>query len=162
MCLCVFGCVSVYLRWVPVSGYGSMYHLILPTITLGLYPMARIARLTRSSMLEVLGQDYIITANAKGLSNYSVIIVHALKNASLPVVTIIGLMFGTLLGGAVITETIFTWPGVGLLTIQAIKNRDYTLVQASVLLVSVSFVFINLLVDILYTILDPRIKYTNS
>ena len=124
--------------------------------------MARIARLTRSSMLEVLGQDYIITANAKGLSNYTVIIVHALKNASLPVVTIIGLMFGTLLGGAVITETIFTWPGVGLLTIQAIKNRDYTLVQASVLLVSVSFVFINLLVDILYTILDPRIKYTNS
>ena len=132
---------SVYLGWVPVSGYGSMYHLILPTITLGLYPMARIARLTRSSMLEVLGQDYIITANAKGLSNYTVIIVHALKNASLPVVTIIGLMFGTLLGGAVITETIFTWPGVGLLTIQAIKNRDYTLVQASVLLVSVSFVF---------------------
>ena len=153
---------SVYLGWVPVSGYGSMYHLILPTITLGLYPMARIARLTRSSMLEVLGQDYIITANAKGLSNYTVIIVHALKNASLPVVTIIGLMFGTLLGGAVITETIFTWPGVGLLTIQAIKNRDYTLVQASVLLVSVSFVFINLLVDILYTILDPRIKYTNA
>ena len=153
---------SLYLGWAPVSGYGSMYHLILPTITLGLYPMARIARLTRSSMLEVLGQDYIITANAKGLSNYTVIIVHALKNASLPVVTIIGLMFGTLLGGAVITETIFTWPGVGLLTIQAIKNRDYTLVQASVLLVSVSFVFINLLVDILYTILDPRIKYTNS
>ncbi len=153
---------SVYLGWVPVSGYGSMHHLILPTITLGLYPMARIARLTRSSMLEVLGQDYIITANAKGLSNYTVIIVHALKNASLPVVTIIGLMFGTLLGGAVITETIFTWPGVGLLTIQAIKNRDYTLVQASVLLVSVSFVFINLLVDILYTILDPRIKYTNA
>ena len=152
---------SVYLGWVPVSGYGSMSHLILPTITLGLSPMARIARLTRSSMLEVLGQDYIITANAKGLSNYTVIIVHALKNASLPVVTIIGLMFGTLLGGAVITETIFTWPGVGLLTIQAIKNRDYTLVQASVLLVSVSFVFINLLVDILYTILDPRIKYTN-
>ena len=161
---------SMELGILPVQGYKSPFddlwqfvrHITLPTITLSVIYIALIARITRASMLEVLEEDYIRTARAKGQTESRVLISHALKNASLPVVTIIGLMFGTLLGGAVITETIFTWPGEGLLTIQAIKNRDYTLVQASVLLVSVSFVFINLLVDILYTILDPRIKYTNS
>ena len=150
---------SVRLRWLPVSGIGSWQHLILPTITLGAYPMARIARLLRSSMLDVINQDYILTARAKGLTGYTVIIRHTLRNAALPVVTIVGLMFGTLMAGAVITETIFVWPGVGLLAIQAIQNRDFPLVQATVLIVSITFVFVNLAVDLLYAYIDPRIKY---
>ena len=121
--------------------------------------MARIARLTRSSMLDVINEDYIITARAKGLTGLTVVIRHALRNAALPVVTIVGLMFGTLMAGAVITETIFAWPGVGLLTIQAIQNRDFPLVQAAVLVVSMTFVFVNLGVDLLYAYIDPRIKY---
>jgi len=150
---------AVRLRWFPASGIGSWQHLILPMITLGAYPMARIARLTRSSMLDVINEDYIITARAKGLTGLTVVIRHALRNAALPVVTIVGLMFGTLMAGAVITETIFAWPGVGLLTIQAIQNRDFPLVQAAVLVVSMTFVFVNLGVDLLYAYIDPRIKY---
>lgn len=150
---------SVRLRWFPPSGIGSWQHLVLPMITLGAYPMARIARLTRSSMLDVINEDYIMTARAKGLKGLTVVVRHALRNAALPVVTVVGLMFGTLMGGAVITETIFAWPGVGLLTIQAIQNRDFPLVQAAVLVVSLSFVFVNLLVDLLYAYIDPRIKY---
>lgn len=150
---------AVQLRWFPASGIGSWQHLVLPTITLGAYPMARIARLMRSSMLEVINEDYITTARAKGLSGLTIIVRHALRNAALPVITIVGLMFGTLMGGAVITETIFAWPGVGLLTIQAIQNRDFPLVQAAVLVISATFVFANLTVDLLYAYIDPRIRY---
>ena len=150
---------AVQLRWFPASGIGSWQHLVLPTITLGAYPMARIARLMRSSMLEVINEDYITTARAKGLSGLTIIVRHAMRNAALPVITIVGLMFGTLMGGAVITETIFAWPGVGLLTIQAIQNRDFPLVQAAVLVISATFVFANLAVDLLYAYIDPRIRY---
>ncbi len=150
---------AVELQWLPPSGSGSWQHLILPAITLGLYPMARIARLTRSSMLDVLQEDYMTTARAKGLRERGVIVTHGLRNAALPVVTIVGLMFGTLMGGAVITETIFAWPGVGLLTIQAIQNRDYTLVLASVLVIAVVLIFVNLITDMIYVYLDPRIRY---
>lgn len=149
---------SVQLRWFPSGSAGTWKHLVLPTITLSAYPMARIARLMRSSMLDVLNEDYIRTARAKGLHDQRVLIVHALRNAALPVVTVVGLMFGSLMGGAVITESIFAWPGVGLLTVQAIQNRDFTLVQASVLVVAVVFIAVNLLVDLFYVYLDPRIR----
>ena len=150
---------AVQWRWFPPGGAGTWKHMVLPAITLGAYPMARIARLTRSSLLEVINQEYIVTARAKGLRELTVISRHALRNASLPVITVVGLMFGTLMGGAVVTETIFAWPGVGLLTIQAIQNRDFPLVQAAVLMVSVIFIFVNLSVDLLYAYLDPRIRY---
>ncbi|MCB0046563.1 MAG: ABC transporter permease [Caldilineaceae bacterium] len=150
---------SVELRWLPPSGAGSWRHLILPAVTLGAYPMARIARLMRSSLLDVLQEEYMTTARAKGLRERSVVVTHGVRNAALPVITIVGLMFGTLMGGAVITETIFAWPGIGLLTIQAIQNRDFTLVQASVLVVSVIFIFVNLITDITYVYFDPRIRY---
>jgi peptide/nickel transport system permease protein len=149
---------SVTLQWFPSSGRGSFEHLILPAVTLGMFTMARTARMMRSSLLEVLGQDYMKTARAKGLKPRSVILKHAMKNALIPVVTIIGMELGTLLGGAVITETIFAWPGVGRLAIQAIYNRDYPVVQASVFLLASIFVLVNLGVDILYTYLDPRVK----
>jgi peptide/nickel transport system permease protein len=121
--------------------------------------MARIARLTRSGMLEVLGQEYIRTARAKGVRDLTVILKHALKNAAIPVITVIGLDLGTLLGGAVITETIFAWPGVGRLAIQAIANRDYPVVQAAVFVLATIFVLINFLVDVLYSYVDPRVAY---
>lgn len=151
--------LAVQLRWFPSGGAGTWKHLVLPALTLGMLPMARIARLVRSSMLEVNRQEYMVTARAKGLSELSIIVRHGLKNAALPVITVVGLMFGTLLGGAVVTETIFAWPGVGLLSVQAIQNRDFPLVQATVLLVSLSFIVINLAVDILYAYFDPRIRY---
>ncbi|HAX90166.1 MAG TPA: peptide ABC transporter permease [Cyanobacteria bacterium UBA11370] len=134
-------------------------HLILPALTLGTIPLAILARITRSAMLEVLSQDYIRTARAKGVPERWVILKHALKNALLPVVTIIGLQFGTLLGGAILTETIFSWPGIGSWIYEGILARDYPVVQGGVVFVSVSFVLINLLVDISYALLDPRIKY---
>jgi ABC-type dipeptide/oligopeptide/nickel transport system permease component len=149
---------SVTLQWFPSSGRGEIEHLVLPAITLGMFSMARTARMMRSSMLEVLGQEYIKTAKAKGLAPRVVILKHALKNASIPVVTIIGMELGTLLGGAVITETIFAWPGVGRLAVQAIYNRDYPVVQAAVFILASIFVLVNLVVDILYTYLDPRVK----
>jgi ABC-type dipeptide/oligopeptide/nickel transport system permease component len=151
---------AVELRWFPAGSAGTWRHLVLPAVTLGAYPMARIARLTRASMLDVLNEEYLRTARAKGLAERRVIVGHALRNAALPVVTVVGLMFGTLMGGAVVTETIFAWPGVGLLTIQAIQNRDFPLVQAAVLMVAVVFVFVNLLVDLLYVYFDPRIRYS--
>jgi peptide/nickel transport system permease protein len=123
-----------------------------------MFTMARTARMMRSSMLEVLGQEYMKTAKAKGLNPGMVILKHALKNAAIPVVTIIGMELGTLLGGAVITEWIFAWPGVGRLTVQAIFNRDYPVVQAAVFLLASIFVLVNLVVDLLYTYLDPRVK----
>ena len=147
------------LRWFPIGGRGTFAHLVMPALTLGAFAMASIARLTRSAMLEVLGLDYINTARAKGLSASSVIWKHALKNAAIPVVTIMGLQFGALLGGAVVTETVFSWPGIGRLAIQGIYNRDYPVVQAAVFIAAAFFVVINLVVDLLYTLLDPRIRY---
>ncbi len=149
---------SVRLNWLPSSGRGGLEHLILPAVTLGLFTTARITRLTRSGMLEVLGQDYIRTARAKGVSERPVVWKHALKNASIPIVTIVGIELGTLLGGSVITETIFAWPGVGRLSVQAIFNRDYPVVQAAVFLLASTFVIVNFLVDVVYTYLDPRIR----
>ena len=134
-------------------------HLILPAVTLGTIPLAIVARITRSAMLEVLSQDYIRTARAKGLLERWVIFKHALKNALLPVVTIVGLQFGTLLGGAILTETIFSWPGIGSWIYDGILNRDYPVVQGGVVFVAVAFVLINLVVDLSYAFLDPRIQY---
>jgi peptide/nickel transport system permease protein len=136
-----------------------LVHLILPAITLGTIPLAILGRITRSAMLEVLSQDYIRTARAKGLLERWVIFKHALKNALLPVVTIIGLQFGTLLGGAILTETIFSWPGIGSWIYEGILNRDYPVVQGGVVFVAVAFVLINLIVDLSYAFLDPRIQY---
>jgi peptide/nickel transport system permease protein len=134
-------------------------HLVLPAIALGTIPLAIIARITRSAMLEVLSQDYIRTARAKGLVERWVILKHALKNALLPVITIIGLQFGTLLSGAILTETIFSWPGIGSWIYQGILARDYPVVQGGVVFVSVTFVLVNLLVDLSYAFFDPRIQY---
>ncbi len=150
---------AVTLGWLPATGRGTISHLILPAITLGTGSAALIARMTRSSMLEVLHQDFITTARAKGLREQIVVYKHALKNALIPVVTIIGLQFGLLLGGAVITETVFAWPGVGRLMVGSIMARDFPVVQGTVLLIALTFVFINLFVDILYSSLDPRIRY---
>lgn len=150
---------SVYLGWLPSSGMGSWKHLILPAMTLGLATTALIARITRSSMLDVLGQDYINTARAKGLNEKIVVYKHALKNALIPVVTVMGLQFGILLGGAVLTETVFSWPGIGRLLVDSILTRDYTIVQGAVMLLALFFVIINLVVDIIYALLDPRITY---
>ena len=150
--------VSVELGWLPTSGRGGWPHLILPAVTLGTHFAASLARLTRTSMLEVLGQNFVTTARAKGLGEPRVVLAHALKNAAVPVVTLIGLQFGMLLGGAVVTETIFAWPGVGRLAVQSIFVRDYPVVQAGVLVLALVFVAINLGVDLLYGTLDPRIR----
>jgi peptide/nickel transport system permease protein len=149
---------SVQFNLLPSSGRGTLEHLVLPAVTLGLFTTARITRLTRSGMLEVLNQDYIRTARAKGVSDRPVVWKHALKNAAIPIVTIVGIELGTLLGGSVITETIFAWPGVGRLSVQAIANRDYPVVQAAVFLLATTFVVVNLIVDLIYTYLDPRIR----
>jgi len=150
--------VSVELGWLPTSGRGGLERLILPAITLGTHFAASLARLTRTSMLEVFGQQFVTTARAKGLSEWSVVLAHTLKNAAVPVITLIGLQFGTLLGGAVVTETIFAWPGVGRLAVQSVFVRDYPVVQAGVFVLALTFVAINLLVDLLYGVLDPRIR----
>jgi peptide/nickel transport system permease protein len=146
--------------WLNIQDWPTMlWHVFLPAITLGAFAMASIARLTRSAVLEVMRQDYIRTARAKGLNDYAVLVRHNLKNAAIPVVTIMGLQFGTLLGGAVVTETVFSWPGIGLLAIKSIGSRDYPIVQSSVLLVAMAFVVVNFLVDLAYGWLDPRIRY---
>jgi ABC-type dipeptide/oligopeptide/nickel transport system permease component len=150
---------SVHLGWLPSGGIGTWKHLVLPALTLGLATAALIARITRSSMLEVLRQDYITTARSKGLVERVVIYKHALKNALIPVVTVMGLQFGTLLGGAVLTETVFSWPGIGRLMVDSILARDYPVVQGAVLLLAVFFVMINLVVDVIYAFLDPRISF---
>jgi peptide/nickel transport system permease protein len=137
----------------------GLMHLVMPALALGTIPMAVITRMTRSSVLEVLGEDYIRTARAKGLSSGSVIFRHALKNAMLPVITVIGLQLGLLLGGAVITETIFAWPGIGQIAYESIYRRDYAMIQAVVLYGAALFVLMNLLVDILYAVADPRVRY---
>jgi len=150
---------AVHLRVLPSFGSGTANHLILPAVTLSMTPLARTTRLVRSGMLEVLGQDYIRTARAKGLGERRVVLRHALQNAAIPVVTLLALDFGTLLGGAVVTETIFAWPGVGRLIVTAILSRDYPVVQAAVFYLAMVFVLINLMVDFVYANLDPRIRY---
>lgn len=150
---------SVQLGWLPVTGSGTWKHAIMPILTLSISSVATKSRLTRSAMLESLGQDYIRTGRAKGMRERQVILVHALRNALLPVITIIGLQFGALLGGAFITEVIFSWPGVGQLAVNSILYRDFPVVQGTVLLVTASFVVANLLVDIAYAWVDPRIRY---
>lgn len=140
----------------------AIHHLILPAVALGMYSMAIIARMTRSSMLETLEQDYIRTARAKGISEKSVIIKHGLRNALIPIVTVIGLQLGSLLGGAVLTETVFSWPGIGSYTVNCILKSDFPVVQGVVLLIATIFVFMNLIVDIIYAFLDPRIKYSKK
>ena len=149
---------SLWLGWFPVSGREGPASLVLPALTLGTALAAILARMLRSALLEVLGEDYIRTARAKGLADVQVITRHALRNAALPVITVLGLQLGTLLGGAVITETIFSWPGVGLLTLEAIQQRDYPLVQACVLLISFAYVAVNTLTDLVYAWVDPRIR----
>ncbi len=157
---------AYHLGWLPASGRGGplftpegLKYIIMPALTLGSTPAAVIARMTRSSMLEVLGQDYVRTARSKGLSERLVVYRHALRNAMIPVITLIGLQLGALLSGSVITERVFAWPGLGTLIINAINARDYPTVQAAVLLVAVVFVSVNLLVDLTYARLDPRIRY---
>ncbi len=180
----IFG---LWLRWLPISGrvnprlgadpstpfltissllHGNwlvakdaLLHLVLPAVTLAAWPAAIIARMTRASLIESLGQDYVRTARGKGLPERMIVTAHAARNALLPVLTIVGLEFGTLLGGAVVTETIFSWPGLGQLTVTAIGARDYQMVQGVVLLLATVFVLLNLLVDVLYVLLDPRIRY---
>lgn len=140
----------------------SLLHMVLPAVTLSLYSMAIIARMTRSSMLETLGQDYIRTARAKGISEGKVTRRHALRNAMLPVTTVIGLQLGSLLGGAVLTESVYAWPGIGNYTVQCIMKSDFPVVQGVVLLIAVIFVLMNLIVDVIYAFLDPRIKYVKK
>ncbi|GED70864.1 peptide ABC transporter permease [Brevibacillus reuszeri] len=161
---------SVHLGWLPATGMGSLSegfgsvitHLVLPSIALSTIPMATFARITRSSMLEVIRQDYIKTARAKGLREFFVVWKHALKNAMTPLLTVMGMQISSMLGGAVLTETIFSWPGMGRLVVDAIENRDFVVVQGTVLFIAVIFVLINLLVDILYTVVNPRVKLSNK
>jgi peptide/nickel transport system permease protein len=156
MLILLFG---VTLRWLPTSGFQGWAHLVLPAVTLASFPTALVARLTRSSLLEILGREYIRTGRAKGLAERVVVLRHALKNATIPVITVLGLQIGTLLGGAVITESVFAWPGMGKLVVDAIFFRDFPVVQTILILSATIFVLINLVVDLLYTVLDPRIRY---
>jgi ABC-type dipeptide/oligopeptide/nickel transport system permease component len=150
---------TVKLGLLPAYGRSGLHSLIMPAFSLGFFSMARIARVTRSSMISVLGKDYMRTAKAKGLRDYRVVVRHGFKNAALPIITLVGMELGRLLGGAVITETIFAWPGAGRLAVQAIFNRDFPVVQAAVFTLAAIFVLINLVVDILYTYIDPRVRY---
>jgi len=143
----------------PPTGSGTWQHMVMPVMALAANSMAIQARMTRAAMLDVLRQDYIRTARAKGQRERLVVYLHALRNAMLPIVTVIGLQFGTLLGGAVLTETVFAWPGIGRLLVDAIGYRDYPVIQGTVLVISVGFVLTNIAVDILYAYLDPRIQY---
>jgi ABC-type dipeptide/oligopeptide/nickel transport system permease component len=152
--------LAIALHWLPVSGAGTWQQLVMPAIALSLPSAAIKARITRSSMLEVLTQDHLRTARAKGLSERSVILGHALKNALIPITTLIGLQFGSLLGGAFIIETIFGWPGLGRLAVQSIFDRDFPVIQGTVLVVAVAYLATNLIVDVAYAWLDPRIRYS--
>ncbi len=149
---------AVYLGWLPAVGRGGIRHLVLPAISLGANSAAIIARMTRSSLLEVIRQDYIQTARAKGLAERVVIFKHAVRNALIPVITVMGIQFGYLLSGSVLTETVFAWPGVGRLMIQSIYMRDYPVVQGAILFVAVNFVLVNLFVDVLYGYINPRLR----
>lgn len=150
---------AVRLNWFPVAGRGGLSHIVLPGITISSTSIAIIARMTRSCMLEVLRQQYIVVARGKGCSEPRVILIHALKNASLPILTVIGLQFGYLMGGAVITETVFHWPGIGRLLVMSIHRRDIPMIQGAVLVIAFTFAVVNLLTDLLYRYLDPRITY---
>jgi peptide/nickel transport system permease protein len=149
---------AIKLGWLPVSGSGTLAHLVLPAITMGGALAAILTRMVRTSMLEELGQDYIRTARAKGLPERTVVYRHALRNAMIPVITVLGLQFGALLAGAIVTETIFSWPGVGRLTIQAIGNRDYYLVQGCILAIGLTYIGVNFLTDLVYSAVNPRIR----
>jgi ABC-type dipeptide/oligopeptide/nickel transport system permease component len=149
---------AIKLGALPVSGSGTLAHLVLPAITLGGSLAAILTRMVRTSMLEELGQDYIRTARAKGLPERTVVYRHALRNAMIPVLTVVGLQFGALLAGAIVTETIFSWPGIGRLTIQAISNRDYYLVEGCILAIGLTYVGVNFLTDLLYSVANPRIR----
>jgi peptide/nickel transport system permease protein len=149
---------AIKLGLLPVSGAGTWEHLVLPAITLGGSLAAILTRMVRTAMLEELGQDYIRTARAKGLSERTVVYKHALRNAMIPVLTVVGLQFGALLAGAIVTETIFSWPGIGRLTITAISNRDYFLVQGCILAIGLTYIAVNLLTDVLYAVVNPRIR----
>ena len=151
---------SVNLGWFPSSGRGTLAHLALPALTLGVHYAASIARITRASMLDVIQEDYVRTAHAKGLTWLTVVRKHSLRNALLPTVTLIGLQIGALLGGTVVVETVFAWPGIGRLAIDAIRHRDYPVVQAAIMFMALAFAVSNLVVDMLYSFLDPRIQYT--
>jgi peptide/nickel transport system permease protein len=151
--------LSVQLRWLPTGGRGSFHQLIMPAITLGWFSMAALTRLTRSSMLDVLGSDYISVARAKGAPEYLITWKHALRNAAIPVVTLLGLRVAALLGGTIIIETVFAWPGVGRTLIEAIFSRDYNVVQSGAFMMSLIFVASNLIVDLTYGIINPRVRY---
>ncbi len=150
--------VSIKLGWLPVSGAGGLAHLVLPAVTMGAALAAVLTRMVRTAMLEELNQDYVRTARAKGLSERRVVYVHALRNAMIPVLTLIGLQFGALLAGAIVTEKIFSWPGIGRLTVTAIENRDYPLLQGCILAVGLTYVLVNLATDVLYLVINPRIR----
>lgn len=149
---------SVQLGWLPTSGAGGPAHLVLPAVTLALRPLAQLTRLTRSEVIESLGQEYVRTAYAKGLARRSILRRHVLRNAAIPIVTLIGLDLGALLGGAIVIESVFAWPGSGRLLLQAIEHRDFPVIQAAVVVLASTFVLINLAVDLLYTRLDPRVR----
>ncbi len=149
---------AIHLGWLPVSGSGTVAQLVLPAVTMGSALAAILTRMVRTSMLEELGQDYIRTARAKGLPEETVVYRHALRNALVPLITVLGLQFGALLAGAIVTETIFSWPGVGRLTISAISNRDYYLVQGCILAIGLTYVAVNFLTDLLYSAVNPRIR----
>ena len=149
---------AISLDWLPVSGYGGLAHLVLPSLTLGAALAAILTRMVRSAMLEELGQDYVRTARAKGLAERSVLYRHTLRNGLISVVTVVGLQFGALLTGAMVTETIFSWPGIWRLTLQAINSRDYPLVQGCFFVISITYIFVNMLTDLVYTLVDPRIR----
>lgn len=150
---------SVMLHWLPAGGTGTWKHVVLPSITLAAFCVAFIARMTRSTMIEVLSQDYTTTARSKGLKEKVVIIKHALRNALIPIITVIGLQFGLLLGGAVLTETVFAWPGLGRLIVDSILARDYPVIQGTILIFALLYILVNLVVDLLYAYVDPRIRY---
>ncbi|MGA8985453.1 MAG: ABC transporter permease, partial [Candidatus Acidiferrales bacterium] len=147
------------LGWLPVTGRGGIPHLILPAFTLGAALAAILTRMVRTSVIEELSADYVRTARAKGVSESGVLFRHALRNALIPILTILGLQFGALLAGTIVTETIFSWPGIGRVTVQAINARDYPLLQGCILLIAVTYVIVNLLTDVVYAIVDPRVRF---
>jgi peptide/nickel transport system permease protein/oligopeptide transport system permease protein len=149
---------SLQLGWLPVGGTGTWQHVILPAFTMAAYTVATLARMTRSSLMEVMGEDYIRTARAKGLANYAVVLLHALRNALIPIVTVFGMQVGQLMGGAILTETVFAWPGLGRLMVGAILDRDYPLLQGTILVFAAAYIFINLLVDLSYGLIDPQVS----
>ena len=150
---------AVILHWLPAGGTGSWQHVVLPSVTLASFVVAFIARMTRSTMLETLSQDFTTTARSKGLAEKVVIVKHALKNALIPIITVVGLQFGFLLGGAVLTETVFAWPGLGRLLYDSISARDYPMIQGTILIFGLLYILVNLVVDMIYAFVDPRIRY---